>query len=150
VNCREVFHSQGKDCTHILAAVFDIPQEAPPRIDEKRENAIRVKIDLSREITGVEFVPEVREWDALELIINDELAGSIDKKLIALSDIREAIWLAEETGDKFVDETDGVCQCCLIKPVITYWVQYRKTGEGSYEVFGAYYHRMRIGRHDNV
>jgi len=151
VNCREVFVSRGKDSMHILSAVFDIPNDATvPRIDEKRKNAIKVKRELSKEISGIEFSPETREWDALELLIDDELAERIDGKLIALSDIKEAIWAAEKTGDKFIDEADGVCQCNMIKPALTYWVQYKKSGDSLYEVYGAYYHRMRIGRLDNV
>ena len=99
---------------------------------------------MSRELNDACFVAQANEWDAVELIISDTLAESIDRKLIAVSDIKEAIWLAEKSGDKFIDETDGVCHCSMEKPVLTYWVQYKKTDRGAFEVFGAYYHRMRI------
>ena len=36
--------------------------------------------------------------------------------------------------------------CSMIKPVITYWVQYRETAPMTYEVLSAYYHRMRFDR----
>ena len=146
VNCSEVFLTKGKECAHILDTVFSIPRlGGVPVIDVKRDNAMKVKMKLSKELTGRDIVIDPKEWEALELIIDEELAESIDRKLIALSDIREAIWLAEKTDDKFIDETDGVFQCSMVKSSLTYWVQYKKTDNGAFEVYGAYYHRMQIG-----
>ena len=146
VNCREVFHARGKESAHILDIAFDLPPDAGvPGIDAKRANAMRVKRELSKELKGEDVTPNTNEWDTLELIIDDELAESIDRKLIALSDIKEAIWAAEKTGEKFIDETDGVCHCSMEKSALTYWVQYKAASNGAFEVFGAYYHRMRIG-----
>ena len=145
VNCQEVFRSRGKESRHILGLAFDIRcDDRTPLIDEKRLNAIRVKRVLKEDVCSADFSASAQEWDRIELIIDDGLAESIDRKLIAFSDMKEAIWNAEATGDKFVDEADGVCQCCLVKPVLTYWVQYKKVRENVFEVFGAYYHRMRI------
>ena len=146
VNCREVFATRGKESTHILDIAFDIPiTEKMPSIDEKRENAIKVKQKMYKDLMGEEFVTEPREWNSIELIIDENLAASVDKKLIALSDIKEAIWNAEKADDKFIDEEDGVCQCSMVKSALTYWVQYKKTNSGAFEVYGAYYHRMKIG-----
>ena len=145
VNCREVFAARGKSSAHILDLVFDLPHDAAiPRINNKRENAMKVKETLNRELFGKDIEPITHEWDALELVIDEDIADSIDKKLIALSDLKEAIWLAEKTNDKFIDDTDGVCHCSLVKPVLTYWVQYKKTDSGAFEVYDAYYHRMSI------
>jgi hypothetical protein len=55
-----------------------------------------------------------------------------------------AIWLAESAGDSFYHEADGTRLCSLVKPVITYWVEYRETGPNTYEIFSTYYHRMRF------
>ena len=146
VNCLEVFMSRGKPCAHILDAVFDLKRSPGiPKIGEKRENALKVKRELMLMQTGKDFLPESHQWDSLELSINDDVAKSIDDKLIALSDIREAVWTSESTGEKFIDDASGVCQCCMVKPVLTYWVQYKKTGDNRYHIYGAYYHRMRIG-----
>ena len=145
-NCREVFLSKGKECAHILDIAFDLPYNGSvPKIDEKRGNAMKVKIELSKELTGAEAAAIKREWDALELIIDDELTASNESKLISLSDIKEAIWLAESSGDKFIDEADGVCQCSMEKSALTYWVQYKAVKDGAFHVYGAYYHRMKIG-----
>lgn len=148
-NCREIFLSRGKENAHILDVVFGLDRRtAVPKIDEKHNNAIRVKMKLSKELKNEDFSADPQSWDALELIIDDSVAESADRKLIALSDIKEAIWRAEGSGEKFVDETDGTCHCSMEKPVLTYWVQYKKTTGGAYEVYGAYYHRMRISRED--
>ena len=92
VNCSEVFLKRGKECTHILDIAFGIPPGVDvPRIDKKRENAMQVKRKLSKELIGMDIAEKAREWDSLELIMDNELTESIERKLIALSDIKEAI-----------------------------------------------------------
>ena len=144
-NCREVFVSKGKECTHILDIAFgETDSGALPRIDEKRENSLFVKRELMKDIEGRAFAAASKEWDALELTIDAELLESVDRKLIALSDIKEAVWCAERDGDYFVDGDGGERQCSLVKPVLTYWVSYKKRGDNDYEILSAYYHRMKF------
>jgi hypothetical protein len=146
-NCREVFASRGKKCAHILDMVFGLDANTRvPTLQEKRDNSLTVKKELMKQIRDVDFQPEQHPWDSLTLIISDESQKDLDKKLISAADLKEAIWLAESTGDKFCDESDGMSICSLIKPVITYWVQYRETAPQTYEVLSAYYHRMRFER----
>jgi Fe-S oxidoreductase len=146
-NCKEVFASRGKPCAHILDIVFGLKPKLPlPSLQEKRSNSLMVKRDLMKEIAGVDFRPETHEWDNLTLIIRDELQKSMDKKLISAADIKEAIYLAENSDDKFYDESDGMCMCSMVKPVITYWVQYKENDPKTYEIFSAYYHRMRFNK----
>ena len=147
-NCRDVFLSLGKDCVHILEMALNLPRDDRiPKIDEKRENTMKVKSKLMKEIKDEVFTPQTCEWDAVELVVSGELAENIEKKLISLSDIREAIWDAESRGDKFVDEF-GICRCSLQKPVVTYWVTYKIADNGVYEVIEAYSHRMRFSREE--
>jgi hypothetical protein len=108
---------------------------------------LRVKKELMKK-WDVDFKPETHEWDELTLIINNEILERMDKKLISAADLKEAIWSAERSGDKFYDASDGMCMCSMVKPVITYWVQYKKTAPKTYEIFSAYYHRMRFDRED--
>ena len=146
-NCREVFASRGKECAHILDMVFGPTADSRvPSLQEKRDNSLRVKRELMKQIRDIDFEPEGHEWDSLTLIIGDELQKDMEKKLISAADLKEAVWLAETSGDKLYDESDGMSMCSMIKPVITYWVQYRKTAPDTYEVFSAYYHRMRFER----
>jgi hypothetical protein len=144
-----VFAARGKESAHILDVVFGLAAERRlPSLQAKRENSLNLKRELMKKNQGVDFKPETREWDGLKLIISDELLASMDRKLISARDLQEAIWLAEKSGDKFYDESDGMSLCSMVKPVITYWVQYRETAPGTYEVFSAYYHRMRFNREE--
>ena len=148
-NCREVFVSQGKECTHILDVVLNTDTNSKtPRIDEKRENAVIVKKELMKELTGESFSPKQNEWDNLELIISVDMADEIEEKLIPLSVIKEAIWHAESTGDKFINEQGDINRCSLEKKVMTYWTTYKKASGGAWEVIEAYAHRMRFSRED--
>jgi len=146
-NCREVFASRGKQCAHILDMVLGLqPKPGVPSLQEKRDNSLTVKKDLTKTIQGTDFVPEAHEWDRLKLVIGGELQKSLDGKLISAADLKEAIWFAETSGDKFYDDKDGMCICSSVKPVLTYWVEYREIASGTYEIFSAYYHRMRFDR----
>ncbi len=145
-NCREVFASRGKECAHVLDMAFGLQSGSHvPSLQEKRDNSLRVKKELMKK-WDTDFQPETHEWDDLVLIIGDELLKSMDKKFISAADLKEAIWMGEKSGDKFYDESDGVCICSMVKPVITYWVQYKKTAQNTYEIFRAYYHRMRFNK----
>jgi hypothetical protein len=148
-NCKEVFAEQGKECIHILDMVFDLKTDLRvPDIQEKRNNSLKVKKELMKETTGMDFQPETHEWDDLTLIISEEILENMNKKLISTDDVKEAIWLAESSGDKFFDERDGMCLASMVKSVLTYWVQYKQTASRTYEVFSAYYHRMRFNREE--
>lgn len=150
-NCREVFASRGKECAHILDTVFGLTPGPVPTLAQKRENSLNVKKALMQRLQGGGFEPRRDEWDRLQLTIPDEVQKRMERKLISAADLKEAIWFAEASGDtcnKFYDETDGMCICSMTKAVVTYWVQYRKTGPDAYEIAGAYYHRMRFSREE--
>ncbi len=94
----------------------------------------------------VDFQPEPHAWDQLTLIISDELQKSMDKKLISAADLKEAIWLAESSGDKFYDESDGMCMCQHDQARHHLLGAVSRNGSTTYEVLSAYYHRMRFDR----
>jgi Fe-S oxidoreductase len=144
-NCREVFASREKECTHILDMVLELNADSRiPSLDEKRNNSLRVKKEMMKKMRNLDFKPQRREWDGLNLEIHEPLQKSIDEKFISAADIKEAIWQAEKSGDKFYDEKDGMCLCSLVKTFVTYWVQYKKIAADTYEIYRAYYHRMRF------
>jgi Fe-S oxidoreductase len=148
-NCKEVFASRGKPCAHILDIAFGLKADLPtPSLQEKRVNSLAIKKELMKQTRGIEFKPETHEWDDLILVINDEMQKTMERKLISAADLKEAVWLAENSNDKFYDERDGMCLCSMVKPVLTYWVQYKKTAPKTYEISGAYYHRMRFNREE--
>lgn len=138
-NCREVFLSRGKECSHILDLYFG-PGEDIPTLQKKRENALRLKKELLKEIWNMDFTPESRPWDGVELIIPPEIQASMEKSLISADDIRETLWRAEQSGDKLTG--GGYSLASLRKNAATYWVQYSGEG-GVYQVAAAYSHRMK-------
>jgi hypothetical protein len=146
-NCREVFSSRGKECAHILDLVFDLPVlEGVRGLDEKRANSLEVKRELMKRIKNTDFEAPSHPWNTLTLVIDEGLRRTLDRKLISGSDIKEAVWRAESTGDRFLDEQTGACLCSMVKEVITYWVEYRRIADGTFEILDAYTHRMRFAR----
>ena len=85
---------------------------------------------------------KTQPWDALTLEVSDGARATMEDKLITDRDVAEAICLAERDGDYFTDDS-GLRTACLVRNVLTYWVDYRPEGEG-YRVESAYCHRMRI------
>ncbi|MCL2227980.1 MAG: heterodisulfide reductase-related iron-sulfur binding cluster [Oscillospiraceae bacterium] len=142
-NCREVLLSSGKDCVHILDIALGLPQSMEvPAISERRRNSSFVKTELMRELEDEVFKIKPQPWDGLALVIEKGLAEDIDRKLISEDDMKEVIWNAESSGEKFFDEADESFVACLSRRVLTYWVKYRVLPDGVFEVCGAYYHRM--------
>ena len=145
-NCRDVFLSQGKACAHILDVVFGLEAGGAPVLEEKRNNGIEVKKELSRMYRKGPFEPPGNPWDRLHVAVLPEAQGKMERFLITLSYVREALWRAEETGEGFLRE-NGDILCSIAKEAITLWVLYRKeAGAGGgpvITVIDTYYHRMR-------
>ncbi len=145
-NCREVFRQKDKECTHILDMVYDIDSgKGIPTLQSQKKNALEVKKRLMKELNGNDFTAEEHEWDGIKLVISPELQEELDRKLIIEDDLKETLWLAEQTGEAFMSD-DGVFQCSMVKSVLTYWVQYKKLETGAYEIVTAYIHRMKFDR----
>ena len=146
-NCLEVFRSRGKDSVHILDAVFGPGPEKTPTLEEKRLNAARVKDTIMNELEQRRFTAPAEAWDSLAITVPEEVRSAMEEKLITDRDVKETIAAAEAENDYFVDE-DGVRTACLVRKVLTYWVDYVPLGD-SYAVKAAYCHRMRIGEEEN-
>ena len=95
----------------------------------------------------MDFAPERKPWDGLNLTLAEGLGEKLENCFISLEEVKETIWTAETTGDKLVSE-DGWSLASLVKPVVTYWAQYRPCGGGAedYEVATAYSHRIKWER----
>jgi Fe-S oxidoreductase len=145
-NCRDVFEQKDKECAHILDLVFDLPRREKQDLQTKRVNSLEVKKQMVQKLTGETFTPESHPWNGVNLNIPDDLRDDLDRRLIVEDDLKEAIWLAETSGEKFVDEAEGLFQCSMVKPALTYWVQYKPAGENTFEVTSAYSHRMHFDR----
>ena len=89
------------------------------------------------------FVPETAPWDALALDFAPDARANMEDKLITDRDVAEAIFRAEADGDYFTDES-GLRTACLVRDVLTYWVDYRAADGNAFRVESAYCHRRRI------
>ncbi len=143
-NCLEVFRSKGKDCVHILDAVFPSESKITPSLEQKKNNALSLKGELMAEMDNLEFHPQSQPWDKLSLSIASEAQANMEDKLITESDIRELIFTAEKDKDYFEDE-NGLRTASLQKEVLTFWADYCPDGKGGYVLHSAYCHRMFIG-----
>jgi len=146
-NCLEVFRAKGKDCAHILDAVFPVGSGETPTLAQKRANSLRLKGELMQEIESKPFVPSSAPWDSLSIHISPEALANMEDKLITEADIRELIYTVEAERDYFEDES-GLRTACLAKSVLTFWADYRCDEDGSYSVESAYCHRMHIGEEE--
>ncbi|MDD3168901.1 MAG: heterodisulfide reductase-related iron-sulfur binding cluster [Eubacteriales bacterium] len=89
VNCREVFALQQKACVHILDMAFGLEAAAKvPSLQEKRDNSLKVKKDLMKNMKEEDFEAAVNDWDGLNLVIGEALQKELDRKLISASDLR--------------------------------------------------------------
>ncbi|MDR0906468.1 MAG: NAD(P)-binding protein [Oscillospiraceae bacterium] len=148
-NCRQVFAERGKECAHILDIILGLDPAPSPDIDGRRRNSLEVKRVIADSFAGVSVSPPENPWDSVVLKIDAETAERADRKLIAQSEIREAIFLAERDRVYF-ERSDGVRQCSQAKPALVYWVTYKPLRENEYKVIDAYYHRMKFeGADDN-
>jgi len=141
-NCRSVFESRGKSCAHILDLALGLAPEAIPDIDRRRKNSLEVR-RVAAEMFNTPIAENAKPWDTIELVVDAETAERIDRKLIALNELREAISLAEGAGT-FFEREDGVRQCSQIKAALVYWVTYKPLRDNVFEISDAYYHRMKF------
>ncbi len=142
-NCRESFLSEGKQCAHVLEALFG-PAGTVPHLAQKRRNTLKVKGELMRAMQNETFIPPAKPWDGVELHIPDGVRAEMEEHLVTDDDVKECIFAAEESGECFIRE-DGGKLATLIRDVITYWVEYRAASKQAYEVESVYSHRMRFG-----
>ncbi len=148
-NCLEVFRARGKECAHVLDAVFGSCVDEIPTLEEKRLNSLRLKGELMQEIENRGFAPSAAPWENILLDVSPEARANMEDKLITDSDIREVIFTVNSQRDYFEDG-DGLRTASLAKKVLTYWVDYRENTDGSFRVESAYCHRMHIGEEEKA
>ena len=145
-NCANAFDIDGKEAVHILDYIFGKPEAGNGAgLWAGKRNAVSAKDALMQIYERKPFVPESKPWDAICLTIPRELLSDMDKRLLTEDDIKQAIYYAEESGDRFLLPPD-LYQCSFVGPVITTWVQYKSGSDDplDYLIVDAWNHRMRI------
>ncbi len=145
-NCRDFFAGQAKASYHVLDIIFDgHPGGAArpgPTLSQRRENRRRLATSMLKELWG-EVMPEQQEHTKLKIRIPADVAAKMERGFILSDDVRQVIYQAEKTGNKLQVPATGRFIAHYRPSIVTYWVEYAVNGH-EYEVFNAYYHRMRI------
>ena len=79
----------------------------------------------------------------IRLIVAPDVRTVLDKRRLKDEDIRNTIWQAEQTGQKFVHPHSGHCLAGARPYFVTVWVEYSPRDDG-FEIFSAYQHRVKI------
>ena len=137
-NCREVFLEKDKPCRHILEYVFG-PEERHYTLQEKKENRLAVKSRFLMLYEGKEEVVK-SEKNEMKLLIPEEVRAEMERQLVTDGDVAECIQKAD--GGRF-ESDQGTFLACMVKKVITYWVEYKELPDG-FGIVNVYCHRMKI------
>ena len=144
--CRDNFARRGKRSVHLLDLVFPVPgggdpaARPDPGYSRRRDNRVRLKARLLRELWGEEMSEPVPEID---LIVSEAVRADMERKMILVEDVARTIAEAEATGKKLKDKTTGRSIATHRIGEFTCWAEYELTPAGIV-VHRAYGHRMQV------
>jgi len=146
--CRELFAGSGKRTYHILdliygGAVVKAALRKKLTLSERRDNRIRLKRSLLKDIWGEErdMKPE-RDGD-FKLTIPDAVMEIMEKRHILVEDVWRVVDNARKKGERFINPEDSNFLARLRLDNVTYWVRYKEKGE-EILVNSVYSHRMEV------
>lgn len=147
VMCRDLFAAEGKPTLHLLDFLFGEDLETlatrkPPDHSQRHENRVRVKQRMSLLLSGKDR-SQVETYEKYQIILSPELRSLIESRLILVEDIQKVIQHAEETHEAFINQENDHRLASFKPNLITYWVEYSKSGE-KYQIHDAYSHRMNL------
>ncbi len=144
--CRDNFARRGKRSVHLLDLVFPAPGAADPAarpdpgFSRRRDNRVRLKVRLLRELWGENMSDPVPEID---LIVPEDVRAEMERKLILVEDVARAIAQAEATGKKLKNKATGHLIATHRAGEFTCWAEYEVTPAGIV-LHRAYGHRMQV------
>lgn len=143
-NCRETFMAAGKESYHVLDAYFGL-ETGLPSLEEKRENAVRLKSRLMEMCGMGDFEIKREAWNGLEVSLSEALSRKMDSILVPLRDVKKVIWDAQQSGTGFA-ASDGSLLLHSRFDTVTVWAKVMPRENGEYELLDVYSHRMRVER----
>ena len=150
IMCRDRLERVGKPALHLLDLLFPVltPGEAAvrrgPGISDRQEGRLNFRRAALRGLWGEEAPPE-NEMDAAgikDLNISPLVAANLEKRRILRSDIAAVLKYAEENGPQFHNQESGRSLAALRPRQVTFWVEYSRRDDGTYDIHDAYCHRM--------
>ncbi len=144
--CRDNFARYGKRSVHLLDLGFPAPDGSDPAarpdpgFSRRRDNRVRLKARLLRELWGEEVSEPMPE---IQLILAEDVRADMERKLILTEDVARAIARAETTGRKLRNSATGRSIAAHRSGGFTCWAEYEVT-PGGVVVHRAYGHRMLV------
>lgn len=146
--CRDNFAAKGKKTYHLLDLIYGegdplAPVKRGPGYSQRRENRVRLKNKLTKNLWGDKMSEEKESYEKIKLIIPEAIGELMENRLILVEDVQRVIEYAERTGNKMLDGKTGH-YLARFRPVsVTYWVEYLPQGDG-FMIYNTYSHRMEI------
>lgn len=146
--CRDFLAKGEKPVYHILDLIYGHSDQArglrkKTGISDKMANRLELKKNLLKELWGEDPADEIKEHDAISLIIGDEARKILEDRLILEDNVREVIFNAEKNGQIVANPKTGDFVAHKRIGIVTYWVRYEKSGD-LYCIKTAYSHRIQI------
>lgn len=149
--CRDSLAATGKRVVHMLDLVFpgegDSDPAARPRPgwSMRREHRALLRERLLAQLWD-EGGRAVEPWQAVQLLISQEVQARLDERRILLEDVQQVIHHAETTEEKLCHSVSGHFLASHRPRLVTFWVEYSPAPDGGFQVHNAYGHRMTAGK----
>ncbi|HHW45172.1 MAG TPA: NAD(P)-binding protein [Desulfotomaculum sp.] len=146
--CRDNFAARGKRTYHLLDLIYGriddaSPVKKGPGYSRRRENRVRLKNKMLKEVWGDEVAEVKRSYETIKLIVPAAVGEIMEERMILLEDIQKVIEYAERTGNKILNRSSGHILACHRPVSVTYWVEYTPLEDG-FAVHNVYSHRMVV------
>ena len=150
--CRDNFAGKGKRTYHLLDLIYGeanpaAPARRGPGYSQRRENRVRLKNKLLKELWGEKTVLAENSFATIKLWIAEDVQEVMEHRLILVEDIQKVIEHAERTGKKLFNHESGHYLAYYQPVSVTYWVEYQPENEG-FRIYNTYSHRMEIPHGD--
>ncbi|MDD3313012.1 pyridine nucleotide-disulfide oxidoreductase/dicluster-binding protein [Pseudodesulfovibrio sp.] len=147
VMCRDMMARAGGRALHLYDLLFprvEDPAGRPaPGYSERRENRVRLRERLLREVWNEAADHEAEPFEAVQAAFTEAAAQNMETRRILASDVRKVLLQAERSGKHLLRTETGRRVASFRPAVVTYWVEYEPADDG-YLVHNAWSHRMRI------
>ena len=145
--CRDSLAAVGKRSLHLLDLLFPDPDQPDPAArprpgwSQRRENRLRLKEDLTRDLWNE---PPAAAADSLTILQMDpEVESLLETRRILKEDIRKVIRHVQNGGQVFRHPDTGHWLTCFRPYQATFWVEFSSL-DGGYRIHNAYAHRMEV------
>jgi len=142
--CKDLFVDKGKRTFHLLDLIFGNDEDGNkrmPTLSERHANRTGLKRKLLKDIWNEDANMTIRDENAMNLLISQEVRQTMEERFILIEDILDVLKAANDTQCRFQNPQDGSFLASLKKKNVTYWVKYAEKEDGI-QIQSVYSHRM--------